>query len=295
MNPIRVVYNTIPIEIRARLRSWLPGRLLHWYAHKNIDVYLISYPKCGRTWLRLMVGRAISRHFSLPENEDTLLLRGGWSHHPAIPRISIIHDDRPMLKAPEELEESKYRYRDKKVIFLARDPRDVVVSSYFEMKNRGNVFGNNPYEKRRAVFEGTLAEFIHRREGGFNTIIRYFNIWAANRQIPKDFLLVRYEDLKANTSGELRRVLDFLGFQSIPEEFITEAVNYASFDNMRRMESNGKFQTGILKPADKTDTESYKTRKGKVKGYFDYLSREEISNLDRIIQEQLSNYYGYAS
>jgi hypothetical protein len=241
-----------------------------------------------------MVGRIITRYFSLPEDEDTLLLRNRWSLPPAIPRISVIHDDRPMLKAPGELEESKDRYKDKKVIFLVRDPRDVIVSSYFEMKNRGNIFGNNPYEKRRAVFDGSLSEFIHRREGGFDSIIRYYNIWAANRQIPKDFLLIRYEDLKANASGELHRVLDFLGLQSVPDEIITEAVNYASFDNMRRMESDGKFQTGILKPADKTDTDSYKTRKGKVKGYFDHLSGEEIFYLDRIIQEQLSNYYGYA-
>ncbi len=295
MNPIRVLYNSIPIEIRTCLRSWLPDRLLRWYAHKNTDVYLISYPKCGRTWLRLMVGRAITRYFSLPENEDTVLLKGRSNPHPAIPRISVIHDDRPMLKAPDELEESKNRYKDKKVIFLVRDPRDVIVSSYFEMKNRGNIFGNNPYEKRKPVFEGSLAEFIHRREGGFDTIIRYYNIWAANRQIPKGFLLVRYEDLKDNASGELCKVLDFLGLQSVPEGIITEAVNYASFDNMRRMESDGKFRTGILNPADKTNTDSYKTRKGKVKGYVDYLSKEEIYCLDRIIKEQLSNYFRYAS
>jgi len=256
-------------------------------------VYLISYPKCGRTWLRLMVGRAITRHFSLPENEDSLLLRGRKKLHPAIPRITVIHDDRPMLKAPEELEESKTRYRDKKVIFLARDPRDVIVSSYFEMKNRSSIFGDNPYEKRKAVFEGSLPEFINQREGGFDTILRYYNIWAANRQIPKGFLLVRYEDLKVNTHGELRRVLDFLGLQSVPEEIVTDAVNYASFDNMRKMETNDRFQSGILNPADKTSTDTYKTRKGKVKGYFDYLSKKEITNINQRLQKQLSNYYGY--
>ena len=46
------------------------------------------------------------------------------------------------------------------MIFLVRDPRDVIVSSYFEMKNRGQLFGDNPYESRKAVFEGSLPEFI---------------------------------------------------------------------------------------------------------------------------------------
>ena len=240
-----------------------------------------------------MIGRAIARQFSLQEDEDSLLMRGRKKLHPAIPRIAIIHDDRPMLKSPEELEKSKTRYREKKVVFLVRDPRDVIVSSYFEMKNRGDLFGNNPYEKRKSVFEGSLSEFINRTEGGFDTILRYYNIWATNRQIPKDFLLVRYEDLKINTCGELRRVLDFLGLPSVPEEIITDAVKYASFDNMRRMETDGKFQSGILNPADKADIETFKTRKGKVRGYLDYLSKEEITNLNQRLQDQLSKYFGY--
>jgi len=240
-----------------------------------------------------MIGKAITQHFLIPEDEDTLLLNAGRKLHTAIPRISVIHDDHPMLKTPEELEETKTRYRDKKVIFLARDPRDVIVSSYFEMKNRGAIFGNNPYEKRKATFEGSLPEFIDRREGGFDTILKYYNIWAANRQIPKGFLLVRYEDLKANARDELRRVLDFLGLQAIPEEIIDDAINYATFDNMRRMETSGSFQSGILKPADKSNTDTYKTRKGKVKGYLDYLTKEEITNLNQRLQKQLSNFYGY--
>ena len=240
-----------------------------------------------------MIGRAITQHFSIPEDDDTLFLNVRYRLHPAIPRITVIHDDRPMLKAPEELVVTKTRYRDKKVIFLARDPRDVIVSSYFEMKNRGKIFGNNPYEKRKAVFEGSLPEFIDRREGGFDTILEYYNIWAENRQIPRDFLLVRYEDLKANTRDELRRVLKFLDLPEISEEIIIEAVHYASFDNMRRMEAAGDFQTGILKPGDKSNTETFKTRKGKVKGYLDYLSKEEISDLNQRIRSHLTGYYGY--
>ncbi len=293
MNPISAIYSLLPKEVRTRFRAWLPDRFLRWYAHKNTDVYIFSYPKCGRTWLRLMIGRAITQNFSIPGDEDTLFISGRKKLHPAVPRIAVIHDDRPMLKAPDELEESKRKYQGKKIIFLIRDPRDVIVSSYFEMKNRANIFGNNPYENRKAIFEGTLPEFINRKVGGFDTILRYYNIWAANRHIPQDFLLVRYEDLKENPINELRRVLDFLGLKSVPEEIIAEAVVFASFDNMRKMESNGKFRSGILNPADKADLDTYKTRKGKVKGYVDYLSNSEIADLDRRMQSQLPNYFGY--
>jgi len=294
MNPIRAFYDSLPEHIRTRFRSYLPDDILRWYSHKNTDVYLISYPKCGRTWLRLMIGRVFIQYFSLPENEDTLLLRRIKRPHPDMPMITIVHDDRPMLKAPHELEESKSRYRDKKVIFMVRDPRDVIVSSYFEMRNRGYLFGNNPYEKRKAIFEGSLSEFIQRKEGGFDTILEYYNIWAKNQHIPKGFLLVRYEDLRANPNRELLRVLEFLGLSEVPAEVIQDAIDYASFDNMRKMEVEGKFQNSMLKPADINNSDSFKTRKGKVKGYLDNLTEKEIADLSQILKSKLSKTYGYS-
>lgn len=290
---MRSLYDRLPVSFRSGLRSLLPDRLLRWYAHRNTDVYLISYPKCGRTWLRLMIGRAISRHFGLPETEDVLFLRSNRRYHPGAPRIMVIHEDRPMLRTPQELQTVKTRYRDKKVIFLARDPRDVIVSSYFEMKMRGRLFGENPYEPHSATFDGSLPEFIQQRRGGFDTLLAYYNIWAQNRGLPQDFLLVRYEDIKTDPAAELRRVLDFLGLSAISQATINEAVSFASFENMRKMEAEGRFQSGMLKPADQADQDSYKTRKGKPGGYIDHLSPQEIVTLNKKMYQELDPFFGY--
>lgn len=293
MKSVRAYYDRLPIDVRVQIRSLLPKDLLRWYAHRKTDVYLISYPKCGRTWLRLMIGRAISLHYSLPESQDILLLQWKEKAPPDIPKITVVHEDHPMLKTPEELQKSKVKYRDKRVIFLVRDPRDVIVSSYFEMKNRGKLFGRNPYESRTATFEGSLAEFIDNRVGGFDTILAYYNIWAENRGVPEAFLLVRYEDMKANPKNELGRVIDFLGLSDILDNYIEDAVEYASFDNMRSMETKGKFSSGILQPAERSNTDTYKTRRGEVKGYVDYLSESEIQMLNRKMEERLSSYFNY--
>lgn len=198
-----------------------------------------------------------------------------------------------MLKAPDELQKSKDKFRNKMVIFLARDPRDVIVSSYFEMKKRGQLFGDNPYESRSAEYQGSLEDFIHRKEGGFETVLRYYNIWAQNRQVPKDFLLIRYEDLKASPQTELRRIVDFLGLQEIDDGTLREAVEFASFENMRKMEEQRQFQGGMLNPANQNDQESYKTRRGKIGGYAEYLSPEQIEYLNHRMETELSSFYGY--
>lgn len=294
MNPLRTLYDRLPDRTRTLFRSMVPDPVLRWYAHQKTDVYLISYPKCGRTWLRLMIGRTLVNYFGLPQDEDTLFLRWKKKPHPRVPHITVVHDDRPMLKSPAELEHSKQRYRTKRVIFLVRDPRDVIVSSYFEMKNRGLLFGENPYEQRKPVFDGSLEEFIYREQGGFSTILQYYNIWAKNRGLIKNFLLVRYEDLKAAPQAELRRVIDFLRLDFIPDAALADAVRFSSFENMRKMEAENRFQSAILQPADKGDDETYKTRKGKVKGYLDYLEPDQIRALNRLMEDLLSPIFGYS-
>jgi hypothetical protein len=294
-NPIRSIYDLMPRQARVRVKSLFPKQALRWYAHRNVDVYLISYPKCGRTWLRLMIGRAISYHFHLPESEDVLFLKSRAKLHPDVPTIAIVHDDRPMLKAPDELEPSKKKFEHKKVVLLVRDPRDVIVSSYFEMKKRSQIFGDNPYEQRDAHFDGSLSEFINRKQGGFDTILRFYNIWAENRNVPNGFLLVRYEDMKKNPQRELRKVLNFIGLEEISDEVLSEAVAYASFENMRKLEEKGQFESGMLIPADKGDPDSYKTRKGKVGGYQEYLSPHEINILNSKMDATLSDFFGYKS
>jgi len=125
--------------------------------------------------------------------------------------------------------------------------------------------------------------------------LSYYNIWAMNRAIPRGFLLVRYEDMKADAQRELRRVVDFLGLEAIPDTILAEAVAYASFENMRKMETQGRFASGMLKPADQSNQESYKTRKGQVRGFADHLDEADVAYLNHLMEEKLSNYFGYSS
>ena len=295
MPKIRSFYDRLPKATRTRIRKIIPDSTLRWYAHLKTDVYLISYPKCGRTWLRLMLGKAITLHYNLPDNEENIFLKDRRKMHPDVPTIAVIHDDRPMLKTPDELERSKHRFKNKSVIFLVRDPRDVIVSSYFEFSQRNKLFGDNPYEARSSYYEGSISNFIDQDRGGFDTILQYFNIWAANKDVPNNFLLVRYEDMKQNPANVLRKALEFLGLDDISNKEINKSVEYASFDNMRKLEEKGQVQSSLLKPGDKNNPDSYKTRKGKIGSYQDNLTQEEIKRLNDKMSLSLSSYFGYSA
>jgi hypothetical protein len=273
----------------AAPQRWLWKAVRDWPAAKSLairhernaaDVLLVSFPKCGRTWLRLLIGRAVQQHFRLGD-ANLLELHKLAGLHPDIPRIYVTHEDMPQVKRPAELATSKRSLRRKKIIFLARDPRDVIVSTYFQWRER----------RRRAM--GDMTSFIRQEAGGYETVLRYYAIWEANRGVVKDFLLIRYEDMRQDARRELRRVLDFLGLPGVAEAVVAEAVEFASFENMRKMETEDRFQSRKLRAADAQEAESFKTRRGKVGGYADYLAPDDVEYLNRRMVEVLPDFYGY--
>lgn len=312
---IHFTLNSLPPKSRRNIGTTLVDRhdsvigrkLLGWYAaDRPVDAYLVSFPKSGRTWLRLMVGYIFVRHFCLdhPEvHKKMLKLEPLAELNPAVPRVRVTHDDEPHWKKPQELETSKSQFKRSKVIFLSRDPRDVVVSAYFEQKKRAAMWMEETKRaldrgrvidlKRLEPFQGDLSAFLYEDVGSFDSVLRYYNIWAENRNTPAGFLLVRYEDLHEDPKRELGRVLKFLGVLDVSDEILSEAIEHASFNNMRKMEVENAFDSRHLKPADKNDADSYKTRKGKAGGFVDYFDQDEIAYMDEKTLKELSVFYGY--
>lgn len=83
----------------------------------------------------------------------------------------------------------------------------------------------------------------------------------------------------------LDRIMEFLGCSGIDDNIMRQAVEFAIFNNMRKMEKDGFFKSGAMRPANINDDESYKLRRGIVGGYEYYLSEEDIKYIDQVIKE----------
>jgi Sulfotransferase domain len=194
--------------------------LVDYCSEKIVGTHLISFPKCGVTWLRLMIGKTLELHFDLDISDINLIGQLDntiASLHPEVPRIRVKHDDDPHRKEPEQLQLSKIGYRYSKVIFLVRDPRDIVTSLYFYGQTRPDF---------KKIDSPDISSFIRSNTGSFETVLSYFNIWAENQDIPRKFLVVRYEDLHLNPQVELRKVLDFLSLTNVSDDVIQKAIEF---------------------------------------------------------------------
>jgi hypothetical protein len=237
--------------------------------------YLISYPKTGRTWLRTLLGKALCDAYGLPEHRflDTALV----TYLAGLPRTHFTHDEGALGQAIacEKLSADKSQYRHAKVVLLSREVKDTLVSSYFQASKR----------KATDRFEGTMSEFIRSDLYGARKVLMFYRHWYAARQTPKDLLFITYEQMRQDTGKVLAGVLAFLGAREIDPAIIRGAVEFASFDNMKKMEASGAVKGAALRPSDAKDPQSFKVREGKVGGYSRYLTPEDIAYIDAQAEE----------
>ena len=241
-----------------------------------------------------MLGRALYRHAGvndLKPDGSWLLYPEGVEQLASLPLVSFTHDSRPNRSPVEKITADKSRYKGKIVILLIRDLRDVLVSYYFHETRRTKRF----YPKWTVdSFNGGITEFLHSEIGGVRHFVRFYNIWAENRHLPANFLLMKYEEIHQQPHEALERLLKFLGLTEVARDVIEEAVDFASFNKMRSMEQQGAFvHPHYMKPGDVGDKESFKVRKGKVGGYEDYLSPEDITWIEDKMRYELAPFYGY--
>jgi hypothetical protein len=246
--------------------------LTQWFGHRRAEVICVSYPKCGRTWFRVLLGKAISLRHGV---DDKLVFDSEKiARETGVPMPFFVHDGASNTEGfhYQELEADKSKYQNKRVVLLYRDPRDVVVSCYFQAT------------RRKKLYEGEISDFIRDPRFGIRKILTFYDHWEKSQHVPRAFHLVRYEDLHARPEETLAAALRFLG-EDVDDEVVAQAIEFSRFDAMKEMESSGYFKSRKLNPSNPEDTESFKARKGVVGGYREYLDEADCEFVEREISE----------
>jgi glycosyltransferase involved in cell wall biosynthesis len=234
------------------------------------DAILISVPKSGRTWVRVFLCayfcKRHGREFTLwPERYQL----------PEIPRLIYSHDlsEHRMKARFWDRLRGKYLVPAReaaraRVILLARDPRDAFVSLYLQLVHRTP---ETPEKLRQKSAGDLLRDPRH----GITSIVKTMNSWLAEFGHRADFILARYEALRAAPEKNFRALLATLGETSPDPAALAYALEFSDFANMQKLEAAGLFDSKILQSGDVRNPESFKVRRGKVGGYRDYLSLED--------------------
>lgn len=120
-----------------------PGRNLTVYPD---DVFIVSYPKSGNTWTRFLIANLV-----YPEkNPDFSNINDLLPDPEAVTKRDLERAARPRFLKSHQYFDPRFQ----KVIYIVRDPRDVVLSEYHFDVNGGRL----PRITRcRSLFRGLCA------------------------------------------------------------------------------------------------------------------------------------------
>lgn len=239
------------------------------------DVCYCSFPKSGSTWLSNVL-YLILHNGEVPEGKT---LRGclhwmesSWPYPrsreevDALPSPRIFKSHMPYRMAlaggPEQ---SPCKY-----IYIARNPKDVCVSYFhFESGKAWSGGYSGPWEHWLKLFmEGRVQ-----RGDWFEHVLS----WWEHRDAG-NLLFLKYEDMKRDFDGQLRRIASYLGYD-LSEEVIDRIKSATSFSRMKTEQFSNHREIPQL--------EGF-FRKGEIGSWKDQFTVAQSEAFDRLYRERMA-------
>jgi hypothetical protein len=250
----------------------------------DADIFIVSFPKSGRTWLRYILSRYIAIVYGEDSKLDALKLYDYAKEKRNIKSICFTHDGSgfmPLNINPIFFDTKKEVFKKKRVILMVRDPRDTVNSFFYH-----NVFRTKRYRHDKSTF-------IRNGSLGIRKIIKFLNSWSKKfnsvNMTEQDRLLIRYEDIHDLPLDTLRLVVEFCGLK-LDQRALQLAHELSSFDQMKK--KSRQSATIALAPVNVEDERTYKVRKGIKQAYLNDFNKEDLAYLNREMRK-LSKVFAY--
>lgn len=217
------------------------------------DVFLVSYPKSGNTWVRFLLANILQQTSNNSVDFHTV--------QSIIPEV--IRNDAfiQQLSRPRIMKSHAYNVSYPRTIYILRDGRDVYVSYYLY--------------RQKTLPEGmSFKDFLSSATHYPCLWSEHVKFWLDFQKDTDNFLLVRYEDLISDTYQQLQRILNFISL-NCDERLIQGAIEASSFSSMKNLE----FERG--RPYKSQEGAEVFVRRGAVGDWRNFFSSSEKEIFNR--------------
>ena len=235
-------------------------------------IWLASYPKSGNTWVRLFlnslffssdgkldinnvkIGQFPERRYfdNLIDNlDDIKKISQNW-----IIAQNIINLDKKIkfFKTHHAFCNVNNNFftdvnNTKAVIYIVRDPRNVITSllNHYEKENYNQAL-DFIFDENRVIGKSKFKKVSYKQSEIITLIGSWKNNYNSWKNFPKNFYLIKYEDLIQNPLLEFNKLTDFLTdllkikFDKVK---INNSVNSCDFKELKSIEKNYGYDESI--------------------------------------------------
>ena len=245
------------------------------YKPESTDVFIVTPPKCGTTWMQQIV-HGLRTRGSMNFDEITRV----------VPWLEMAHDTGIDIYAPQVAHPRAFKSHSTidelpkggKYIIVVRDPKDALVSDYHFMEGmffeKGSIsletFAREDYIPGRNIHKHILA------------------FWDRRNDV--NVLPLCYENMKADLPRTIERVADFIGI-ALDEELKHIVLKQSDIKFMQ--EHKDQFEDHIIRKARSEamrlplDRQLHKVRNGQVGESKERVSDEIKNELDEVWQKEI--------
>ena len=250
-------------------------------------IWLASYPKSGNTWVRFILSNALFG----PADRSIDVNRRIPDLHRRLPddRLNRPDDGAPLLaKTHFEMTPAHPELsRTDRALHIVRDPRDVLLSALNYRRLNGVTPAQLSDRAYAEVFINTGGDPTWKQQK-FGTWASHARSWTSTDRFPVK--TIRYEDLRTDTRGVMRDVIDFMGLD-IDDDTLDRAIKASSFDALRAIEirekADPKRKDGLFLGDTRTNKQGvFFMNKGLTQ---QSLDRAISPGLDAMLQQQLGD------
>ncbi|XP_004674153.1 PREDICTED: amine sulfotransferase-like [Condylura cristata] len=247
---------------------------------RDDDVFIITYPKSGTIWtqhiLTLMYFekyRTRTESVSVNDRAPFFEYTNQKIDHHSRPSPRLFCSHLPYYLVPKGL-----KSKNAKIIYIYRNPKDVLIS-YYHFSNWLILL-----EPSKNI-ECFMERFLNGKVVG-SLWFDHIRGWYEHRH---DFniLFVMYEEMKKDLKSSVQKISRFLE-KELSEEDLNSVVNQATFENMKtnplvNHDAIVNYDIGIR-------TDGSFLRKGTIGDWKNHLTVEQNERFDRIFQRRMKDF-----
>uniref|UniRef100_A0A0E0AC34 Sulfotransferase n=1 Tax=Oryza glumipatula TaxID=40148 RepID=A0A0E0AC34_9ORYZ len=273
------------------------------FAPRPSDIVVATLPKSGTTWIKALLYATVHRREhpadaagdhpfnSLGPHECVKFLEYQLYRADEAPDLDALTDPRLFAThAPFDLLPRAVVAAAPpsgcKVVYVCRDPKDTLVSLLQFVNEYNSRNGRELVAVDAAV--GFFCDGVSPFGPYWEHVLGY---WRAHRERPEQVLFLRYEEMKRDPAGHVRRLAEFAGVPfTSPEEdggAVDAIVRLCSFDNMVGLEATKGGRTQLTTT---TVPNSAFFRRGEVGDWANHLSPEMAQRIDAITEAKFAGF-----